>query len=295
MKPSISTQHPAWLDRQQYPFESRSIKLDAGTMHYIDQGEGEVLLFVHGTPVWSFVYRDLLKTFSNQYRVIAIDHIGFGLSEKPEGFKGSPQDHARNLEIFIERLDLRDINLVVHDFGGPIGLGAGIQTPDRIKQVILFNSWLWETSNNEEALKIDKVINSFIGRFLYLRLNFSPRVLLKKAFADRRYLSKDIHRQYIRPFPDKRSRMGLYRIAQSLVGSSDWYEEKWGQLSVLEDKPWLILWGMKDQFITLDYLQRWKERLPSAMVHTFQCGHFVQEEATEQAIRAIRDFIQDER
>lgn len=282
-----------WVNRAEYPFEHRYIELKSGSMHYVDEGEGEVILFVHGTPTWSFLYRDFIKNLSNDYRTIAIDHIGFGLSEKPEDFEGRPQDHAKNLSEFIQKMDLRNITLAAHDFGGPIGVAAGIEHSDRIKQVVLFNTWLWETESNEGARKVDRIINSFFGRFMYLRLNFSPKVLLKKGFTEKENLSKEIHKHYTKPFPNKRSRWALYRIAQSLVGSSGWYQEQWEQLAALEDKPWLMLWGTRDEFITPDYLDKWKSRLPEAKVIKFECGHFVQEERTEEAISAMRNFFQE--
>lgn len=280
-----------WLNSVEYPFDHKYIELESGIMHYVEEGEGDVILFVHGTPTWSFLYRDFIKILSKNYRAIAIDHIGFGLSEKPADFAGRPQDHAKNLSEFIEKMDLREITLVVHDFGGPIGLSAAIQHFERIKQVVLFNSWLWETKSNKTALKADRIINSFIGRFLYLRLNFSPKVLLKKGFADKEKLSGEIHKHYIKPFPNKNMRWALYKIAQSLVGSSGWYQEKWKELSVLENKPWLILWGTRDEFFTLDFLDKWIERLPDASVVKFRAGHFVQEEQTDEAVSAMRNFL----
>lgn len=281
-----------WIDHSEYPFEDHYLQLSNGlNYHYVDQGEGEVLLFVHGTPTWSFLYRNFIKVLSGSYRTIAVDHIGFGLSEKPSAFSGHPRDHAQNLSEFIERKDLSNITLVVHDFGGPIGLGAALQHPERIKQVVLFNSWLWETQSNEDARKIDNIVNSFIGRFLYLRMNFSPRILLKKGFLDPGRLPKKIHHHYLNPFPDKTSRLGPYRLAQALVGASDWYQKQWEQLGSLESKPWLILWGMKDPFFDSDYLDKWITRLPHAEVHKFQFGHFIQEEQPWAAIKAIQDFL----
>lgn len=260
-------------------------------MHFIDEGEGEVLLFVHGTPTWSFLYRHLIRALAGNYRCIAVDQIGFGLSEKPEDFDGRPQSHAENLAEFLEKLGLRDITLVVHDFGGPIGLGCALEMPDRIKRIAVFNTWLWETKNNPSVEKIDKIINGYIGKFLYLNLNFSPKVLLKKAFSKPRKLPKDIHRQYIHPFPDKSSRLSLLRLAQSLAGSSDWYQEQWERLDRLAGKPWLFIWGMKDGFITPDFLGRWKSRLPQASVVELDCGHFVQEEMPEASVQALKAFL----
>lgn len=280
-----------WVDRIEYPFRDRYVDLSAGRMHYIDEGEGDVVLFVHGTPVWSFLYRNFIKTLSKTYRTIAIDHIGFGLSEKPEFFEGKPQDHTRNLVEFIHKMDLKDITLVVHDFGGPIGLASAIKNPERFKQFVLFNTWLWETATNREARKIDRIIHSFFGKFLYLTVNISTRFLLKKAFTEDKYLPDHIHQQYLKPFPDKRARLSLYRIARSLVGSSDWYQKQWENLVVLENKRWLILWGAYDSFITSDFLEKWTHRLPHAEVKTFDCGHFVQEERSDKAISTVHGFL----
>ncbi len=288
---SLSLKAPKWLDLTLYPFDNKFIQLDAGKMHYIDEGEGEILLFVHGTPSWSFLYRNYITVLSKKYRCIAIDHIGFGLSEKPEDFDGTPSSHANNLTEFIKKLNLTNIVLIVHDFGGPIGLASGIQNNDRIKKVVVFNTWLWETKSNPNAQKADKIINSTIGKWMYLYLNFSPKFLLKKGFHNKKKLSKIIHQQYIRPFPSKTSRLSLLNIGKSLVGSSEWYQKQWNQLSKLEQKPWLLLWGVHDEFITKEYLQKWKNRLPHAQVKEFESGHFLQEEQPEETLLEIEKFL----
>jgi pimeloyl-ACP methyl ester carboxylesterase len=288
---NLSVQAQQWLDTTLYPFENKFIQLDAGQMHYVDEGEGDIILFVHGTPAWSFLYREYIADLSKKYRCIAIDHIGFGLSEKPEKFDGKPQSHSKNLTEFIEKLDLKEITFVVHDFGGPIGLSSAIQNHTRIRQVVMFNTWLWATKDDPAAQKVNKIINSGIAEFLYLRMNFSPKFLLKKGFHEKKNLSKRVHKQYIHPFPNKSARLSLLNIGKSLVGSSDWYQEQWENLDKLEQKPWLILWGTKDEFITLKFLQKWKKRIPNAKVKTFDCGHFVQEEKTKETIQEIEKFM----
>ncbi len=284
-------QSQKWLDTTLYPFNNKYIQLNAGKMHYIDEGNGEIILFVHGTPTWSFLYRDYIASLSKKYRCIAIDHIGFGLSEKPIDFDGKPESHSKNLTEFIKKNELQNITLVVHDFGGPIGLGSAIENNERIKRVVLFNSWLWETKDNSSAQKVDKILHSRLGEFMYLRMNFSPKVLLKKGVYDKNKLTKNAHQHYIKPFPNKVSRLSLLNIGKSLVGSSNWYQKQWKQLDKLESKPWLILWGTKDEFITTEYLEKWKNRLPNAQVKEFDCGHFVQEEKTQETIQAIDVFM----
>ena len=281
----------SWLDSTRYPFESRFIHLEEGKMHYVDEGSGPVILFVHGTPTWSFLYRKYIRELSVKYRCIAIDHMGFGLSEKPASFSGKPEDHAQNLAEFIRRLELKDITLVVHDFGGPIGLGVANKMPERIQNIVLFNTWLWSIKNEKEVRRVDGIINSWMGKFLYLNLNFSPRFLIKQGISNKKNLSKEVHQHYIKPFPNKDSRRSLLNIAKSLAGSSDWYEKQWNKLQVLKDKNWLILWGKKDKFIDVHFLERWKNRLPHAEVKVFECGHFVQEENAMESIQYLEEFM----
>jgi haloalkane dehalogenase len=283
-----------WLDTSLYPFENKFITLKAGEMHYVDEGEGDIILFVHGTPTWSFLYREHIAELSKKYRCIAIDHIGFGLSEKSEKFDGKPQSHSKNLTEFLKRLNLKEITLIVHDFGGPIGLSSAINNHNRIKQVVLLNTWLWETKNNSEAQKVNKIIISGIGKFLYLRMNFPPKFLLKKGFYEKKKLTKKVHQQYIKPFPNKSSRFSLLNLGKSLVGSSDFYQEQWMNLDKLEQKPWLILWGTKDEFITTEYLQKWKNRMPAAKTIRYNCGHFIQEERAKETIEEIKKFMMRE-
>lgn len=281
----------SWVDTNIYPFNNHFLQLKGGNMHYIDEGQGDPILFIHGTPTWSFIYRDFIKSLSKNNRCIAIDHIGFGLSSKPKDFDGKPESHSAHLIEFIKKLDLQNITLVVHDFGGPIGLSTAINQSDRIKQIVIFNTWLWETKHNPEALKINKILHGAMGKFMYLNLNLSPKILVKKAFYNKKQLTKTIHKHYIRPFPNKTSRWSLLNLGKALVGSSDWYEHQWKLMDKIAHKPWLILWGTEDPFISLDYLEKWKNRLPHAQVQTFESGHFVQEEKTTQAIEAIEQFI----
>ena len=290
---SSKTFAQSWVDTTLYPFEDKFLRLESGNMHYVDEGKGDIILFIHGTPTWSFLYRDFIQELSKDYRCIAIDHLGFGRSEKPDSVSSTPEWHSKNLSEFIQKLNLRKITLVVHDFGGPIGLAAGIENSERIKRVVLFNSWLWATKDRKQAQKIDKIANSWLGKFLYLNMNFSPKVLLKKGFDDKQNLSKTVHKQYINPFPDKDSRVPLLDLAKALVGSSDWYQKQWEHLDRLSDKEWLILWGTKDEFITKEYLKKWQEKLPNAKTKEFECGHFVQEEKTDESIKDIITFMNE--
>jgi len=282
---------PEWLDPALYPFEPHFLDVDGGRIHYVDEGEGPVVLMVHGTPTWSFLYRRFIRDLARDHRVIAPDNMGFGLSDKPRGWGYRPEDHASNLARLIDALDLRDFVLVVHDFGGPIGLSYAEAHPERVRGLVLFNTWLWSLRNSP-AERVARVMGGPIGRFLYLRMNFSPRVILPAAFGDRRKLTKSVHRHYLKPFASPKDRIAPWTLARELLGSNDWYDRLWQRRDRLAGKPALILWGMMDPAFKPDALDRWRTALPAARVVEFpEAGHFVQEEAPDEAIREIRAFL----
>ncbi|HEV2146666.1 MAG TPA: alpha/beta fold hydrolase [Longimicrobiaceae bacterium] len=281
-----------WIDRREYPFESRYLDLPAGRMHYLDEGTGPVVLMVHGTPTWSYLYRHVVRELSTTHRCIVPDHLGFGLSDKPEGWSYRPEDHAANLAELIRRLDLRDLTLVVHDFGGPIGLSYAVEHPENVERLVLFNTWMWSQRGNASVEKVSRFVAGPVGRFLYTRLNFSPRVLVKQAFGDRSRLTKEVHRHYLRPFGSPAERQGPWVLGRELIGSSDFYQRLWERRDAIRDKPALLLWGMKDIAFSPADLARWEELFDDARTVRLEgVGHFPQEEAADRVLAALRDFL----
>jgi len=260
-------------------------------MHYIDEGSGDTILFVHGTPTWSFDYRYPIKKLRGNYRCIATDHIGFGLSDKPQLYDYSTQSHSKTLVNFIREKELDDITLVVHDFGGPIGLNAAIQHPEKIKSLIILNSWLWSSENDPDFIKLKKVLKSPLLPFLYRYLNFSPRFILPRSFGDKK-ISKKTLKQYTRPFADRTQRNGALAFARSLLNDQNWFEELWAQRHGISNKPTLFIWGMKDPVIKPQYLDKFRAGFPhSTALKLETCGHFPQEEQAEKTTEAIINFM----
>jgi len=283
---------PAWLDSERYPFSPRSFATDDGRLHYVDEGRGRPILMVHGTPTWSFLWRHFIRGLSDRYRVIAPDLLGFGLTDKPEDADYRPEAQAQRLHALIEHLALEDFVLMVHDFGGPIGLSYAVERPEQIHALILFNTWMWPLDDDLTTRWASRFFGSRFGRFLYRRLNFSPRILLKTMFGDTSKLTPDLHRQYLDPFPDYASRKAPWIYARELIGSSGWYGALWQRHDRLADTPVLLLWGLQDPAFDESALARWQDALSHATTQTFpHCGHFVQEEAPEQALTAIRAFL----
>ena len=282
---------PAWVDRELYPFTGHYLDVEGGRMHYVDEGSGPVILMVHGTPTWSFLYRHLISALSKSNRVIAPDNLGFGLSDKPAAWGYTPADHARNLGRLIDHLNLDDFVLAVHDFGGPIGLSQAIDRPDRVRGLVLFNTWMWSLAGTK-AGTMSRVMATPFGRFLYTRLNASPRLLIPAAFGDRRKLTRSVHGQYINAFRTPGERMGAWTLARELGASGPWYDRLWEQRQAITGKPALLLWGMKDPAFGPEALERWRgEMEPARVAEVPEAGHFVQEEAPARAVAEVRAFL----
>lgn len=281
-----------WLDRQLYPFESRFLEVPDGRIHYVDEGSGDVILMLHGTPTWSFLYRHLIAGLRGQYRVIAPDHLGFGLSAKPADYSYRPEDQARNLRAFIQALDLPDFTLMAHDFGGPIGLSYAVDRPERVRRLILFNTWMWSLRDQRQTALLASVLGSGFGRFLYRKLNFEFNVIVPALFADRSKLTAEIKAHYLRPFDDPIATHVAWVQARELLQSSDWFDSLWAKRAALQNIPALLLWGMKDAAFGAPQLKRWQSVLTRAQVHPFSStGHFVQEEQGADLVPFIESFL----
>jgi pimeloyl-ACP methyl ester carboxylesterase len=166
---------PQWFDSCMYHFAPHTFQTPAGKMHYIDQGQGEPVVFVHGNPGWSFEFRDVINGISIKRRCIAPDHIGFGLSDKPADWDYLPEQHAQHFNALMDALDLRDMTLVVSDWGGPIGLSYALRHPERIKRLVIINSWMWSVKDDGYYRMLSGLMGGAVGRFLTGNFNFFAR------------------------------------------------------------------------------------------------------------------------
>ncbi|MCL4235119.1 MAG: alpha/beta fold hydrolase [Deltaproteobacteria bacterium] len=283
---------PDWLDRDEYPFTPRRFETADGAMSYVDIGEGRPIVFVHGTPTWSFLYRRFIREFSRDHRCVAPDHLGFGLSDKPEGAPYRPADHARRLAALLDTMRLRDITLVVHDFGGPIGLSFALEHPDRVRNLVVFNTWMWSTRRDVRTRLLVAMLGSPLGRWLYLERNFAAASVLRAAFADKSKLTPATYRHYTSVAASPRERIAQFALVRELVDSSGWYDDLWRRVEAIQHKPALLLWGMKDIAFRPRDLARWRSALTNSRIAQFaNAGHFVQEEAPESAIAVMREMI----
>ena len=284
---------PSWLNRSLYPFASRYFDSADGRMHYVDEGAGTPIVFVHGTPTWSFLYRRLIAQLGSRHRVIAVDNLGFGLSEKPARAPYEPRDHARRLASLLDSLDVSGATFVVHDFGGPIGLSVALGMPERVRRLVLFNTWMWSLEDDPQIVRGARLASTWFGRLLYRQLNFPVRALMPTAMHDRSILTPEIQRHYAAPLGTPDERMGAWACARALLGAGAWFDELWAERERLRDKPMLLLWGMKDPAFGPRYLERWRTEFTGAEVHAFDSsGHFVPEEVAPDIQPLIERFVE---
>jgi len=283
---------PTWLDQQEYPFTPKQFSLPMGTMSYVDEGAGEPVVMVHGNPVWSFVYRHFIEHLRGNYRCIAMDHIGFGLSDKPFEWSYRPQAQGENLQALLDSLDLTGINLIVQDWGGPIGLSYAVNNPERIKRLIILNTWMWPVNDDWYYRAFSGFMGGVAGRFLIRRFNFFARVVTRMAYGDKSKIPPRIHAHYLNALPTPQSRKGSWVLPREIIASSDWLTQLWAQRENLSAKPAMLAWGMKDIAFREKELNRWASLFPQASITRYEdAGHYVQDEKGPELVLLVEKFI----
>lgn len=254
-------------------------------MHYVDEGQGPVVLCLHGNPTWSFFYRGLLDSLTVGARVIAPDMLGFGLSEKNPRFLGTPEWHARNLMCFIRSLKLRSpFTMVVHDWGGPIGLDFATKHPKRIGRLVLLNTWAFTLPPATKLHPLLELVRApGTGEKLVLQQNYLVERGIPAGTFPSGHVSSEVMSAYRKPFPTPEDRQGMLKLARAIpVGSQEPsygfmadLEKRLNRLKVATD----IFWGMRDPVFSPAILKEWEARLPHARVHRLpDAAHFVAED-----------------
>ena len=285
---------PEWLDRAEYPFATRRLTVDGVAMNYVDEGDGPTVLMVHGTPSWSFLYRHLVRGLCDGFRCVAPDLPGFGLSERPPGDAYRPKDQAWRLTAFIDALGLKDLTLVVHDFGGPIGLAHAIDRPATVRGLVIFNTWMWSLEGNRQYEWPARLMSSRLGRLLYERLGVSVNVLWRRAVRDPRYTPR-IHAQYAAAAADPAARHATWIYARELLASGAWFDALWQRRERIAGIPALLLWGSRDP-VFASALPRWRTVFADAdVVEWPDVGHAPPEVRGPEAAARVRRFLEASR
>jgi len=278
-----------------YPFDSHFFNLNPYKYHYLDEGEGEVLLFLHGNPTWSFYYRNLIQSFRNKYRCIAPDHIGCGFSDKPQDYNYTLSTHIDNLEQLVNSLGLKDITLVMHDWGGAIGMGLAVRQPKLIKRLVLFNTAAFLSLNI--PFRIELCRKPVIGLLAIRFFNMFVRGVLRFGIKHKDILTQQVRAGYLSPYNTFKNRIGNLRFVQDIpidssVQSYSVLENIEKNLKQFSEIPILITWGGKDFCFNGNFLDKWREIFPAAEIHVIDsAGHLVVEDSTKEVIERMRVFL----
>jgi haloalkane dehalogenase len=289
MATSIPTR-PDWLTHDLLPFESRYLELDGHLIHYLDEGTGPTLLMLHGNPTWSFLYRHMIAGLRDRFRCVALDLPGFGLSRAAEGYSFFPEDHADVVESFVNRLDLQRYTPVVQDWGGPIGLAVAARAPERVRSLVILNTWAWPVDDDPHFVRFSGLMGGAVGGFFIRHFNAFVNVMIPLG-TPRRSLPTDVMRAYRRPLDTPARREPSHIFPNRIVGSTDFLTRLEAQLPALTAHPTLIVWGDRDiafrdkeraRFEAL-FPDHWTRIVPGA-------GHFMQEDASAETVDAIRSW-----
>lgn len=304
--------------RQLYPFESHFLDLrgsglsatghgDAAKklrLHYVDSGPMSTVaepsstrscLFVHGNPTWSFYWRNLILGLNDQFRCVAVDHVGCGLSDKPQTYSYTLKQHTANLVALIDRLDLQNINLVAHDWGGAIGLGAAVARRERFSSLVLLNTGAFPPPYIPVRIQACRI--PFLGTMAIRGLNAFAGAALRMATERPQGLDPLVKSGLIAPYHNWETRVAVDAFVKDIPWRSNHptyavLDELEKSLATLAHLPVDLIWGMKDWCFTPQCLQRFRQHFPRARVLELPtAGHYVVEDEPAKVLSEIQEFF----
>ena len=269
-------------------FESRWFESSVGAVHYIDEGEGPAILFLHGNPRWSFLYRKIVRLLRDEFRCIAVDYQGFGLSVRPPGYGYMPQEHAVVIGELVSELDLQDAILMGQDLGEPIGLQTAAEEPDRFRGLVMGN-----TCHSPAAGLMMNGFGMFISsppmQWLIRKRNFFVRPLIPTGMNTKLTAEEMDHDRMVQPAG---LREGVAAFPRAIRGAKSWMSGLEQRVRErLTEKPLLLTLGVQDfVFKPEGTIPRWQRDFPQArLVELREAKHYIQEDAPEEIAAAIRD------
>lgn len=281
---------PNWLDEKEYPFKDHYFSTPQGDMHYVDEGTGDPIVFLHGNPGWSFEYRESIKAMSATKRCIAPDYIGFGLSDKPADWDYLPINHAKHIEDFLDSLNLNNITFVFNDWGGPPAMSYAIKHPEKIKKLVVTNSWFWPVNDVPNFVNFSGMAGGAIGKFIAMNFNLIARELSRAAYGPRKKMPALVHKHYYMPHEENKSdRIGTWVFPGQIIGSTPWLKTLWAQREKIKHIPTAIIWGDSDIAFKKGELKVWTDLMENHTLTVLnKIGHYPPEEAPEEIIKVLR-------
>lgn len=285
-------ERPPWVASDLYPFADHWADIDGNLVHYVDEGTGTPLLLLHSNPSWSFGWRDVIARLSGQFRCIAPDYPGFGLSEAAPGYDFRARSHSRVIERLLDRLEIDEVTVFGYAWGGPIGLGLAGRRPERVRAIVIGSTWGWPLTALGPRL-FSALMGGPLSPLLVGRLNLMLRLYLPMNLK-RAQLTVRERAAYDGPFPPrKRGIMAV--LPREIVGGRSYLEEVAASLPRLADKPCLILWPDSDPGLGEADLARWQQTFPlSLLTRIRHCGPFMDEDAPEDVAAAVLAWWSDQ-
>lgn len=285
--------------RAQYPFDSHAADIGGLRLHYVDEGTGPPVLAVHGNPSWSFYWRSLISGLSDSHRVIAPDHIGMGLSDKPTRatYPFTLRRRIDDLTDFVDSLELTEpLTLIVHDWGGAIGCGWAVEHPDQVSKLVVTNTAAFGLPSGKAMPALLSAARSKgPGEAAVLYANAFLRGAVQIGTTTR--LDRDTRAGYLAPYDSPAHRRAVLEFVKDIPLSSshpsfETLEMVSSSLHRLADLPMLLCWGAKDFVFDDHFLDEWIRRFPQAQVERYpDAGHFVLEDAGADMLGSIRKFL----
>jgi haloalkane dehalogenase len=265
---------PAWLPVTEFPFTSRQLAIDGHPIHYLDEGNGPTMVFVHAGPAWSFVYRDLIVRLRHQFRCVALDLPGTGLSPAAGGYRPSIQAGAAIFAAFARTLDLRQVTLVTHDVGTPVALGAAVGMPERVAALSVTEGFAWALADEHPRIaRTLRIVGSRPVGVLNDAVNLLARVTASRAGAGR-HLSAAGRRAFLGPYRERAVRRNATAMLRDAATASDCLRRLDAQLpAALGDRPVLLVFGSASPTVKAKFPQRWRTSFPDAELLLVQGGH----------------------
>jgi haloalkane dehalogenase len=271
-----------------FPFESKWFESSVGPVHYIDEGQGHPIVFCHGQPMWSFLYRHIVIGLRDRFRCVVIDYPGYGLSVRPEGYGYTPREQAGVLAELVDHLRLDDMIVMGQDWGGPISMSMAAARSDRVSGIVLGNTWFWKDISPTMRLFSRAMSTGFMQRRI-LENNWFVERGIPTGVATK--LSDEVmdHYRIVQPTPEMR--VALPIAPREILASGDWLKDLETQVKAnLASKPVLLVWGMKDVAFRPKFLARMKDVFTDrVVVELSQAKHYIQEDAPDEIIAAIID------
>jgi pimeloyl-ACP methyl ester carboxylesterase len=292
---------PENVPQELYPFTGKYLELRGGLrLHYLDEGAGEPVVMVHGNPSWSFYYRGLAAALKGGRRVIVPDHIGCGLSDKPgdDRYDYTLKSRVDDLETLLDSLGVNEkVTLVVHDWGGMIGMTWAARHPERVKKLVILNTGAFFLPSSKTFPAALALCRTPVGAVLIRGFNAFARAAAWVG-CKRDRMSPELRRAYTAPYDNWKNRIATLRFVEDipLKPGDKAYPvvlETQEKLSSLSSVPMLICWGLKDFVFDGHFLKEWQRRFPKAEVHAFpDCGHYILEDASAEVIPLVKRFIE---